>query len=94
MFEKVPLTFEYDDLITVTWHILSNLIMMLLKIGQQKNPQNLKLERITNQKIQKLSKTNGFIVKYRHLNTGDAHVPMGRKGLIFLWNDAVCGKKK
>ena len=36
MFEKVPLTFEYDDLITVTWHILSNLIMMLLKIGQQK----------------------------------------------------------
>ena len=36
MFEKVSLTFEYDDLITVTWHILSNLIMMLLKIDQQK----------------------------------------------------------
>ena len=36
MFDKVPLTFEYDDVITVTWHILSNLIMMLLKIGQQK----------------------------------------------------------
>ena len=35
MFDKVPLTFEYDGVITVTWHILSNLIM-LLKIGQQK----------------------------------------------------------
>ena len=85
MFEKVPLTFEYDDLITVTWHILSNLIMMLLKIGQQKNPQNLKLERITNQKIQKLSKTHVYIVKYRHLNTWDTHVPMGMKGLIYLY---------
>ena len=36
MFDKVPLKFEYDDVITVTWHILSNLIMMLLNIGQQK----------------------------------------------------------
>ena len=36
MFDKVSLTFEYDDVITVTRHILSNLIMMLLKIGQQK----------------------------------------------------------
>ena len=36
MFDKVLLTFEYDGVITVTWHILSNLIMMLLKIGQQK----------------------------------------------------------
>ena len=36
MFDKVPLTFEYDDVIAVTWHILSNLIMMLLKTGQQK----------------------------------------------------------
>ena len=54
MFDKVPLTFEYDDIITVAWHISSNLKMMLLKIGQQKNPQNLKLERITEQKIQKL----------------------------------------
>ena len=80
MFDKVPLTFEYDDVITVTWHILSNLIMMLLKIGQQKNPQNLKLERITNQKIQKLSKMHVYIVKYRHLNTWDTHVPMERKG--------------
>ena len=51
MFDNVPLTFEYDDVITVTWHILSNLIMMLLKIGQQKNPQNLKLARIPKQKI-------------------------------------------
>ena len=63
MFHKVPLTFEYDDVITVTWHILSNLIMMLLKTGQQKNPQNLKLERITNQKIQKLSKIYTYIAK-------------------------------
>ena len=54
--------------------------MMLLKIGQQKNPQNLKLERITNQKIQKLSKMHVYIVKYRHLNTWDTHVPMERKG--------------
>ena len=59
--------------------------MMLLKIGQQKNPQNLKLERITNQKIQKLSKTHVYIVKYRHLNTWDTHVPMGMKGLIYLY---------
>ena len=36
MFDKVPLTFQDDDVITVTWHILSNLIMMLLKIGQHK----------------------------------------------------------
>ena len=36
MFDEVPLTVEYDDAITVTWHILSNLIMMLLKIVQQK----------------------------------------------------------
>ena len=36
MFDKVPLTFEYDGVITVTWHILCNLIIMLLKIGQQK----------------------------------------------------------
>ena len=36
MFDKVPLIFQDDDVITVTWHILSNLIMMLLKIGQQK----------------------------------------------------------
>ena len=56
--------------------------MMLLKIGQQKNPQNLKLERITNQKIQKLSKMHVYIVKYRCLNTWDTHVPMGTKGLI------------
>ena len=81
MFDKVPLTFEYDDVITVTWHILSNLIMMLLRIDQQKNPQNLKLERITNQKIQKLSKMYVYVVKYRHLNTWDTHVPMGTKGL-------------
>ena len=53
MFDNVPLMFEYDDVITVTWHILSNLIRMLLMLlGQQKNPRNLKLERITNQKIQ------------------------------------------
>ena len=37
MFDKVPLTFQYDVVITVTWHILSKLIMMLLKIGQHKN---------------------------------------------------------
>ena len=43
--------------------------MMLLKIGQQKNPQNLKLERITNQKIQKLSKIHVYIAKYMRLNT-------------------------
>ena len=55
--------------------------MMLLKIGQQKNPQNLKLERITNQKIQKLSKTHVYIVKYRHLNTWDTHVPMETTGI-------------
>ena len=55
--------------------------MMLLKTGQQKNPQNLKLERITNQKIQKLSKMHVYIVKYRCLNTWDTHVPMGTKGL-------------
>ena len=36
MFDKVSLTFEYDDVIKVTRHILSNLIMMLLKTGQQK----------------------------------------------------------
>ena len=31
------MTFEYNDVITVTWHILSNLIMMLLMLlGQQK----------------------------------------------------------
>ena len=36
MFDKVPLTFEYDDVITVTWHMFSKVIMMLLKIGQQK----------------------------------------------------------
>ena len=40
MFDKVPLTFEYDDVITVTWHILSNLIMMLLKIVQQNIREN------------------------------------------------------
>ena len=55
--------------------------MMLLKTGQQKNPQNLKLERITNQKIQKLSKTDVYIVKYRHLNTWDTHVPMETTGI-------------
>ena len=54
----------------------------------------MKLERITNQKIQKLSKTHVYIVKYRHLNTWDTHVPMGTKGLIVLSNGAVCGKKK
>ena len=54
---------------------------MLLKIGQQKNPQNLKLERITNQKMQKLSKIYVYILKYRRLNTLDTHVPMGKKGL-------------
>ena len=59
--------------------------MMLLKIGQQKNPQNLKLERITNQKIQKLSKMHVYIVKYRRLNTWDTHVPMGTKGLKFFF---------
>ena len=56
--------------------------MMLLKIGQQKNPQNLKLERITNQKIQKLSKMHIYIVKYRRLKSSGTHVPMGTKGLI------------
>ena len=81
MFDKVPLTLEYDDVITVTWHILSDLIIMLLKIGQQKNPQNLKLERITNQKMQKLSKMHVYILKYRRLNTWNNHVPMGKKGL-------------
>ena len=34
MFDTVLLMFEYDDVITVTSHILSNLIMMLLKVGQ------------------------------------------------------------
>ena len=58
--------------------------MMLLKIGQQKKFSKFETREKTNQKIQKLSKTNVFIVKYRHLNTGDAHVPMGTKGLIFL----------
>ena len=48
--------------------------MMLLKTGQQKNPQNLKLERITNQKIQKLSKIHVYIVKYRRLNTWDTRL--------------------
>ena len=56
--------------------------MMSLKIGQQKNPQNLKLERITKQNIQKLSKMHVYILKYRRLNTWDTHVPMGTKGLI------------
>ena len=84
MFDKVPLTFEYDDVITVTWHILCNLIMMLLKTGQQKNPQNLKLERITNQKIQKLSKIHVYIAKYMRLNTWDTHIPMGTKGLTSI----------
>ena len=54
---------------------------MLLKIGQQKNLQNLKLKKITNQKIQKLSKMHVDIVKYRRLNTWDPHIPMGTKGL-------------
>ena len=65
-------------------NILSHLIMILLKLGQQKNPQNLKLERIANQKIQKLSKIHVYIVKYRRLNTWDTHVPMGSQGLKFL----------
>ena len=55
--------------------------MMLLKIGQQKNSQNLKLERITNQKIQKLSKMHVYIVKYRRLNTLDTYVPMRTIGV-------------
>ena len=55
--------------------------MKLLKIGQQKNYQNLKLERIANQKIQKLSKIHVYIVKYRCLNTWDTCVPIGKKGL-------------
>ena len=55
--------------------------MMLLKTGQQKNPQNLKLERITNQKIQKLSKMHVYIVKYRRLNTWDTYVPMRTIGV-------------
>ena len=54
---------------------------MLLKIGQQKNFQNLKLKKITNQKIQKLSKMHVDTVKYRRLNTWDPHIPMGTKGL-------------
>ena len=58
---------------------------MLLKIGQQKkNPQNLKVERINNQKIQKLSKMHVYIVKYRHLNTWDTHVPIRTKGLNYF----------
>ena len=48
---------------------------------QKKNPQNLKLERITNQKIQKLSKMHIYIVKYRRLNTWDTQAPMGTKEL-------------
>ena len=59
--------------------------MILLKIDQQKNPQNLKLERITNQKIQKLSKMHVYIVKYRRLNTWDTTpVSVGTKGLTHI----------
>ena len=52
------------------------------KIGQQKKSWNLKLERITNQKIQKLSKMHICIVKHRRLNTWGTHVPIGTKGLM------------
>ena len=82
MFDKVPLTFEYDEVITVAWHISSNLKMMLLKIGQQKKPQNLELGRITEQKIQKLWKMHVYIVKCRCLNTWDTPAPMGTKRLL------------
>ena len=41
----------------------------------------MKLERITNRKIQKLSKIHASIVKYVRLNTWDTHVPIGTKGL-------------
>ena len=41
----------------------------------------MKLERITNQKMQKLLKMIVYIVKYTRLRTWDTHVPMGTKGL-------------
>ena len=51
--------------------------MKLRKIGQQKNPQNSKLERITNQKTQKLSKMHFYIGKYNRLSTWDDAVLIG-----------------
>ena len=47
----------------------------------KKNSQNLKVKRITNQKVKKLLKLHVYIVKYRCLNIWDTHVPMGTKGL-------------
>ena len=49
----------------------------------------MKLESITNQKIQKLSKMHVYIVKYRRLYTWDTHVPMETKGLsnVFVLSD-------
>ena len=41
----------------------------------------MKLERITNQKIQKLSKRIVYIVQYTRLRTWDTHDPIGTKGL-------------
>ena len=56
--------------------------MMLLKYVNKKNPENLKLERITNQKIQKLSKMDIYIVKHRGLNAWGTHLPMGMRELM------------